>query len=176
MRLVRLLGVLEPGGAQLSALRLSTALGRHGVMTTLLAGDATPAGLALAARCGFAADAYRVSEQVSTCSLQWTPEPAFADWLSPRLASADLVHAHMVGAWWAAAQTVPPEVPLVAGEHNQMTWPGGDHTAQARVAARRVDVMFTHGPAVRKWAAGLRLGARLREGRSSVEALSARPW
>ncbi len=40
-----------------------------------------------------------------------------------------------------------------------MTWPGGDHTAQARVAARRVDVMFTHGPAVRKWAAGLGLGA-----------------
>ncbi len=118
MRLVRLLGVLEPGGAQLSALRLSAALRRHGVVTTLLAGDATPAGLALAARCGFAADAYRVSEQVSTCSLQWTPEPAFADWLSPRLASADLVHAHMVGAWWAAAQTVPPEVPLVASEHN----------------------------------------------------------
>jgi hypothetical protein len=30
---------------------------------------------------------------------------------------------------------VPPEVPLVASEHNQMTWPGGDHTAQARMAA-----------------------------------------
>jgi hypothetical protein len=176
MRLVRVLGVLEPGGAQLSALRLSAALRRHGVMTTVLAGDATPAGLALAARCGFAADACRVSEQVSACSLQWTPEPAFASWLGPRLAPADLVHAHMVGAWWAAAQAVPAEVPLVASEHNQMTWPGGDHTAQARVAARRVELMFTHGPAVRQWAAGLGLGARLAEGRSSVEGLSARPW
>jgi hypothetical protein len=63
----------------------------------------------------------------------------------------------------------------VASEHNQMTWPGGDHTAAARAAARRVDVMFTHGPAARNWAAGLGLGARLRDGRSSVEGLSARP-
>src|SRR5215467_7131767 len=176
MRLVRLLGVLEPGGAQLSALRLSAALRRHGVVTTVLAGDATPAGLALAARCGFAAGAYRVSEQVGACSLQWTPEPAFADWLGPRLGSADLVHAHMVGAWWAAAQVVPPGVPLVASEHNEMSWPGGDHTAAARAAARRVELMFTHGPAVHAWAAGLGLGARLADGRSSVEGLSARPW
>jgi len=176
MRLVRVLGVLEPGGAQLSALRLSAALRRLGVVTTLLAGDATPAGLALAARYGFAADAFRVSEVVSARNLQWTPEPVFAGWLGPRLSPADLVHAHMVGAWWAAAQTVPPRVPLVASEHNEMSWPGGDYTAQALVAARRVDLMFTHGPAVRSWAAGLGLGGRLRDGRSSVEGLSARPW
>ena len=94
----------------------------------------------------------------------------------PRLAPADLVHAHMVGAWWAAARAVPPLVPLVASEHNQMSWPGGDHTAQARVAARRVDLFFAHGPAVSAWAAGLGLGGRLREGRSPVEGLSARPW
>src|SRR6059058_1952159 len=110
MRLVRVLGVLEPGGAQLSALRLSAALRRLGVVTTLLAGDATPAGLALAARYGFAAEAYRVSELVSASNLQWTPEQVFADWLGPRLTSADLVHAHMVGAWWAAAQAVPARV------------------------------------------------------------------
>ena len=98
MRLVRVLGVLEPGGAQLSALRLSAALRRRGVVTTLLAGDATPPGLALAARYGFAAAALRVSDLVSARSLQWTPEPGFADWLHPWLSSADLVHAHMVGA------------------------------------------------------------------------------
>ena len=109
-------------------------------------------------------------------SLQWTPEPAFADWLRRRLLPADLVHAHMVGAWWAAARAVPPMVPLVASEHNQMSWPGGDHTAQARVAARRVDLFFAHGPAVSAWAAGLGLGGRWREGRSPVEGLSARPW
>jgi glycosyltransferase involved in cell wall biosynthesis len=176
MRLVRVLGVLEPGGAQLSALMLSAALRPRGVVTTVLAGDATPAGLALAARYGFAAEAFRVSDRVSARSLQWTPEPVFAGWLGPRLSSADLVHAHMVGAWWAAAQVVPPEVPLVASEHNEMTWPGGDHTARARVAARRVDLLFTHGPAVHAWAAGLGLGGRLRDGRSSVEGLSARPW
>ena len=171
-----MLGVLEPGGAQLSALRLSAALRRLGVVTTVLAGDATPAGLALAARYGFAAEAYRVSELVSARNLQWTPEPVFAGWLGPRLLPADLVHAHMVGAWWAAARAVPPRVPLVASEHNEMTWPGSDYTAQAQAAARRVDLMFTHGPAVHKWAAGLGLGGRLREGRSSVEGLSARPW
>jgi hypothetical protein len=54
MTVVRVLGVLEAGGAQLSALWLSAALRRRGVATTLLAGDATPAGLALAARYGFA--------------------------------------------------------------------------------------------------------------------------
>jgi len=176
MRVVRVLGVLEPGGAQLSALQLSAALRRHGVETTVLAGDATPSGLALAARYGLTAEAFRLSEQVTPRSLQWTPEPVFADWLGPRLAPADLVHAHMVGAWWAAARAVPPQVPLAASEHNQMSWPGGDHTAQARAAARRVDMLFCHGPAVCAWAAGLGLGGRLREGRSAVQGLSARPW
>jgi Glycosyl transferases group 1/Glycosyltransferase Family 4 len=177
MRVVRVLGVLEPGGAQLSALLLSAALRRRGVVTTLLAGDATPPGMALAARYGFPADAFRVSERVDPRSLQWTPEPRFADWLGPRLTHADLVHAHMVGAWWAAARAVAPHVPLVASEHNQMSWPDGDHTAQARAAARRVDLLFTHGPAASAWAAGLGLsGGRLREGRASVEGLSARPW
>jgi glycosyltransferase involved in cell wall biosynthesis len=176
MRVVRVLGVLEPGGAQLSALLLSAALRRHGVATTMLAGDTTPSGMALAVRYGFPADAFRVSELVNQRSLQWTPEPSFADWLRPRLASADLVHAHMAGAWWAAARVVPPHVPLVASEHNEMSWPGRDHTAQARVAARRVDMLFAHGPAVSAWAAGLGLAGRLREGRSSVVGLSARPW
>ena len=175
VRVVRVLGMLEPGGAQLSALRLSAALRRHGVVTTLLAGDATPAGLRLAARYGFAVDAFRVGEVVKPRSLQWTPEPLFADWLSPRLAPADLVHAHMVGAWWAAAQAVPPGVPLVASEHNQMSWPGRDHTEEARAAARRVDMLFCHGPSVCAWAAGLGLGGRPREGRSAVQGLSARP-
>jgi hypothetical protein len=62
MRVVRVLGVLEPGGAQLSALLLSAALRRHGVATTLLAGDATPPGVALAARYGFDADVFRVGK------------------------------------------------------------------------------------------------------------------
>jgi Glycosyl transferases group 1 len=57
-----------------------------------------------------------------------------------------------------------------------MSWPGGDHTAQARAAARRVDMMFCQGPAVCAWAAGLGLSGRLRQGRSAVQGLSARPW
>src|SRR6266516_2424967 len=37
-------------------------------------------------------------------------------------------------------------------------------------------MLFCHGPAVCAWAAGLGLGGRLREGRSAVQGLSARPW
>jgi glycosyltransferase involved in cell wall biosynthesis len=177
MRVVRVLGTLEPGGAQLSALRLSVALRRQGVATTLLAGDATPAGLELATRYGVPAEACRVSEVLPPDTLQWTPAPGFADWLEPRLARARLVHAHMMGAWWAAARAVPPGVPLVASEHNQMSWPRGDHTQQARQAARRVNMFFAHGPAARAWAAGIGLDdGRLRDGRSSVEGQSAAPW
>jgi glycosyltransferase involved in cell wall biosynthesis len=176
VRVARVLGTLEPGGAQLFALRLSAELRRHGITTILLAGDATPPGLKLAARYGLPAEAYRVSDVLAPDSLQWTPAPDFAGWLAGRMTRADLVHAHMVGAWWAAAHAVAPRVPLVASEHNQMSWPGGDHTPQARQAAQRVDLFFAHGPAVRRWAAGLGLDdGRLRPGRSLVEGLSARP-
>ncbi len=176
MKVVRILGTLEPGGAQLSALQLSAALRQFGVATTLLAGDATPPGLELATRYGLPADAYRVSDILPTDSLQWTPEPAFASWLGPRLAGTAVVHAHMMGAWWAAARALPPGVPLVASEHNQMSWPRDDHTPAARDAARRVDMFFAHGPAARAWAARVGLDdGRLRDGRSSVEGLSARP-
>lgn len=176
MRVVRILGTLEPGGAQLSALRLSVALRAQGIATTLLAGDATPAGLELAARHGLPVDAFRVSEVMPDDSLQWTPAPEFAGWLRPRLAEACLVHAHMVGAWWAAAQVLPPGVPLVASEHNEVSWPSVDYTPQARDAARRVDLFFAHGPSARVWAARIGLDdGRLRDGRSSVQGLSARP-
>src|SRR5260370_1164063 len=176
MRVVRVRGTLERGGAQLSTLRLTVALRRHGIATTWLAGNAIPSGIELAARYGVPADAYHVSDAVPVCSLQWTPRPDFADWLAPRLRQADVVHAHMFGAWWAAAQTVPAHVPLVASEHNQMTWPGDDHTPQARGAGPRVDMFFAHGPAARAWAVEIGMDdGRLREGRSSVEGLNARP-
>src|SRR5258707_11710375 len=108
MRVVRVLGTLEPGGAQLSALRLSVALRGHGISTTLLAGDATPAGLELAARHGLQCDVFRVSEVMPADSLQWTPAPEFPGWLAPRPAGAGLGSAHMVGAPAAAAQVPTP--------------------------------------------------------------------
>ena len=87
MRIVRTLGTLELGGAQLSALRLSAAVRRHGMATTLLAGDATAPGLEVAARYGLPADAYRMRDRQMLASLQWTPSPGFARWLGPRLGS-----------------------------------------------------------------------------------------
>jgi glycosyltransferase involved in cell wall biosynthesis len=175
MRVVRILGTLEPGGAQLSALRLSAALRSRGITTRLLAGDATPQGLDLAARYGLPAEAYRTGDLADPCTLQWILAPEFAAWLAPRLAGADLVHAHMVGAWWAAAQVMPPGAPLVASEHNELSWPCGDHTRQAAAAAERVDLFFAHGPATWSWAQRLGLDGRLRGGRSSVSGLSAEP-
>ena len=67
-------------------------------------------------------------------------------------------------------------MPLVAGEHNQMSWPAGHHTRPARDAARRVDLLFAHRPAARAGAARIGLDdGRLRDGRSPVEGLSAEP-
>jgi glycosyltransferase involved in cell wall biosynthesis len=175
MRIVRILGTLEPGGAQLSALRLSAALRSRGVETKLLVGDATAQGLELGARYGLAPTAYRVSDGTARCTLQWTLEPEFAGWLGPQLADADLVHAHMVGAWWAAAQAMPPAVPLVASEHNELSWPCGDHTDRAAAAAKRVDLFFAHGPAAWSWARAIGLDTRLRPGRSAVTGLLAQP-
>ena len=175
MRVVRIIGVLEPGGAQLSALRLSRALSGFEIDSSLLlAGDATEAGVGVARRFGgsietFSLDVHRW--------LQWTPDDAFVEWLRPRLVGADLVHAHMFGAWWAAAAALEgTRTPLVASEHNGMRWPNGDHSAAAKAAAVRLAAFFAHGPAARSFAASLGLDPSVvHEGRSAVEGLDASP-
>ena len=175
LRVVRIIGVLEPGGAQLSALRLARALAAFGVdSSVLLAGDATEPGLALARRYGVEVEVFAPGE---TGRLQWTPDGAFADWLRPRLAGAAVVHAHMFGAWWAAASALAGiDVPLVASEHNAMSWPYGDHSMAARAAARRLAAFYAHGPAARAFALGLGLDPGcVHEGRSAVEGLDASP-
>ena len=175
IRVVRIVGVLEPGGAQLSALRLSRALAGFGIDSSLLlAGDATAAGIGLARRYRVAIEAFSPGEHRR---LQWTPDDAFVDWLRPRLVGADLVHAHMFGAWWAAAAALQGSgTPLVASEHNVVTWPHGDHSAAAKAAAPRLAAFFAHGPAARAFAASLGLDPGLvYEGRSAVEGLDATP-
>jgi glycosyltransferase involved in cell wall biosynthesis len=170
LTIARVIGVLERGGAQLSALRLSAALRSEGFVTRLYAGDATDEGIALAAAFGVPVEAF-----ARNAHLQWVPSTDFAEWLRSRLAAADLVHAHMFGAWWAAAAAVPDGVPLVASEHNAVTWPHGDHVAQARAAAGRLAAFFTHGPAARAFAVSLGVPAgRLLEGRSIIEGFDAR--
>jgi glycosyltransferase involved in cell wall biosynthesis len=173
MRIVRVIGVLEPGGAQLSALRLSAALRAYGVETIrLLAGDATPAGLELARRYDIPVEHF-----TEGAGLQWRPSAEFARWLAPRLTGADLVHAHMFGAWWAAARALTPGLPLLASEHNEMSWPYGNHIAAARQMAKRIDAFFAHGPAAWNFATSIGLGAGLlHHGRSIVEGLDARPY
>lgn len=172
MRLARVLAVLEPGGAQLGVLRLTRALAARGISSRVLAGEATAAGRAL-----FAAEGVAVEVWGGEHGLQYACSPGFAAWLAPRLGEADLVHAHMFGGWWAAAGAAPPEMPLVASEHNALRWPGRARTAAYSRALRRVDGFLAHGPATAELASGLGLpAARLHVGTSPVEDVArARP-
>jgi glycosyltransferase involved in cell wall biosynthesis len=149
VRIHRVIGVLEPGGAQLSMLRLARAQAALGVDTRLLVGDATPQGIALARQFGFEPDAFQVHTEIGHSARQWTPDADFARWLGDRMESVDLVHAHMFGAWWAATRSAPPGVPVIASEHNGLTWPLGDYSHDAAAAAARVDRFFAHGPDAR---------------------------
>ncbi|MDQ1626386.1 MAG: hypothetical protein QOI54_130 [Actinomycetota bacterium] len=169
--------MLEPGGAQLSMLRLARAQVGLGVETRLLAGDATPQGVALAHQFGFDPHVLRLHDEVRCSRRQWTPDPGFAAWLGTRLGSADLVHAHMFGAWWAATRGTPPDVPVVASEHNSLTWPLGDHRDAAAEAAWRVDQFFVHGPDASAFVRDLGVApAKIRPGRSAISLHSrARP-
>src|SRR4051812_30409160 len=97
--------------------------------------------------------------------LQWHCDPAFASWLEPRLGEPDIVHAHMLGAWWAAAHALPAGVPLVASEHNSYAWWGEPPWAAMAEVAARVDRFYAHGPGAR--AGAVRVGvheARIRAG------------
>ena len=113
MLVARVVAKLELGGAQLSLLRVARALAERGHQTRLLAGKATPEAVALAHDHGF-----QVQVMGSGSDLQWTCEPAFAEWLAPRVLGVDVIHAHMLGAWWATATVAVREVPLIASEHN----------------------------------------------------------
>ena len=164
-----MIGVLEPGGAQLSMLRLARAQGALGVETTVVAGDATPLGVSLARNFGFEPVVFAAHESIETAPRQWSPDEEFAAWLRPLLRESDLVHGHMFGAWWAAATAAPAGVPVVASEHNVMSWPLADHTPVAAAAASRLGAFFAHGPAATDFA--VRIGVpvdRVRPGRSAV--------
>ncbi len=140
----RVVGKLDRGGAQLSLLRVARSLERRGIGTRLLAGHASSAGVALAREYGFEPEVFGEAG-----NLQWVPHPGFAAWLAPRLRGADAVHAHMFGAWWAAAQVVGDDQGLVASEHNAFSWPDADWSLAVRRALPRVDVFFAHGPGAR---------------------------
>jgi glycosyltransferase involved in cell wall biosynthesis len=171
VEVIRAIGVLEPGGVPLSGLRLSRALRDHGIETTIVAGDASPAGLELARAHGF-----EVEHFAEVRNLQWEPCQAFADWLAERVAGADLVHGHMFGAWWAAARAAPDGVPVVASEHNALCWPRTAFDEDAATVAGRLGCFFGHGPESRAWAARIGVpGDRIVVGESAIEGLDGRP-
>jgi glycosyltransferase involved in cell wall biosynthesis len=158
---------LEPGGAQLAALRLVAPMRKLGIETRLLAGFATEDGIALCESHGVSVESFG-----SAHDLQYTCCKRFARWLAPRLADADVVHAHMLGAWMAAARACRAEVPLVASEHNACRWPRAPQTKKMREALSAVDLFFAHGPAARHLV--LELGfpvERLRAGISPLAGL-----
>lgn len=164
---------LEPGGAQLSLLRLAVELERHGFEHMILAGEANAEGLAMFNEPGFPVEVYGRE------GLQYGCDPGFAKWLRPRLASAAVVHARMFGAWWAASRAMPEAVPLIASEHNAIRWPREPREEEMRAALARVDRFIAHSPAARDLV--LRLGldpSRLEDGISpiSTDAPLALPW
>jgi glycosyltransferase involved in cell wall biosynthesis len=162
----RVIATLEPGGAQLGALRLSLALRAYGFKSRVLAGEATLHGARL-----FRAAGIQLEVWGRTSGLQYACSDGFAEWLRPRLARADLVHGHMFGGWWAASEAAPHTVPLVASEHNAIRWPGQPRCDEMSDALACVDAFFAHGPATRATVLGLGLpAARLIEGRSAIEA------
>ncbi|MCW3023684.1 MAG: hypothetical protein JWR30_3006 [Conexibacter sp.] len=168
MLITRVLAKLEPGGAQLSVLRVARALAARGHRTRLLVGYATDAGVELARRHGLEPEVH------GTEDLQWRCDPAFADWLEPRLAGTDVVHAHMVGAWWAAARVVPAGVPLFASEHNDYAWPGEPQWAAMAEAVGQVDRFYAHSPGARAGVLSVGMPAeRVVRGISPVEGFGA---
>ena len=167
MRTVRVIGNVEPGGGQLSALRLGVALERRGWSVHFLAGSATPGGVELFRSHGLELDVYG-----ATRSLQYDCDEGFVSWLAPRLAEADLVHGHQFGAWWAAARAALPGVPVVGSEHNAYEWPAEPPLGGLRWAFDRLDRLFVHGPAAREQL--LAMGADpalLHEGRSAIDSV-----
>jgi glycosyltransferase involved in cell wall biosynthesis len=169
--ITRVVSKLELGGAQLSLLRVSRALADRGLQTRLLAGAATPAGVDLARRFGIETEVMG-----SDKDLQWQCDPAFAEWLAPRLADADVVHAHMLGSWWAAASSVPVDVPLLASEHNSYDFRGQPPWAAMAEVAGRIDRFYAHGPGARAGAARAGVPAdRIHRGVSPVAGMDARP-
>jgi glycosyltransferase involved in cell wall biosynthesis len=164
VNVARVMAKLEPGGAQLSMLRVMAELRGRDIASELLCGWATPEGIDLARQHGAEPEIWGGGG-----NLQWTPAPGFAAWLAPRLAAADLIHAHMFGGWWAAALAAPDHTPLVASEHNQYLWPDRPYAAEMVEALDRVDIFFAHGPNAGDTvlAHGLPL-ERLREGISPV--------
>jgi glycosyltransferase involved in cell wall biosynthesis len=168
--ITRVVSKLELGGAQLSLLRVAEELGRRGHQTRLLAGSATQTGVDLARAHGFEAEVFG-----SAIDLQWNCDPEFAAWLGPRLDGADLVHAHMLGSWWAATKGVATETPLVASEHNGYWCEEPPWEAMAE-AAGRIDRFYAHGPSARAGAA--RVGVpqgRIRRGISPVVGAEVHP-
>jgi glycosyltransferase involved in cell wall biosynthesis len=167
---VTVIARLEPGGAQLSFLRLALELEHRGFEHVILAGEVNAEGLAMFNEPGFPIEAYGLE------GAQYACDEGFASWIRPRLAGAAVVHARMFGAWWAASRAVPDAVPLVASEHNAIRWPGEPREEQMRAALDRVDRFVAHSPAARDHV--LRLGfdpSRLIDGLSPISIESPRP-
>jgi glycosyltransferase involved in cell wall biosynthesis len=166
MLIARVIARLELGGTQLGAIRLTEALHSLGAETRFLAGTATPQARALFERAGLEFEVWPDADE----DMQYASSAAFARWLAPRIADADVVHGHMFGGWWAVTQAAMKHQPVAASEHNALQWPGKPCVAEMREALQRVEAFFAHGPATRATVRRLGLpSSRLYPGRSAVE-------
>ena len=175
MRVVRILGTLEPGGAQLSALWLSAALRAQGIATTLLVGDATPAGLELAARYAHRRPPAGSAGSCPPTACSGRLRPGSRTGSSPGSPARPGARPHVRGlvgggtgataARTAGGQRAQPDVLATPRPHTAS--PGRGTTGRH---------VLRPGRAARAWAARIGLdNGRLRDGRSSVEGMSAGP-
>jgi glycosyltransferase involved in cell wall biosynthesis len=81
-----------------------------------------------------------------------------------------------LGGGGAAPHATPPEIPVVASEHNALTWPRTGHDEDAAAVAERLGCFFGHGPETRAWAARIGVpGDRIIAGESALDGLDAAP-
>ena len=123
---------LEPGGAQLSMLRVMAELRGRGIASELLCGWASAEGVELARRHGVEPEVWGEGG-----NLQWTPDPALR-----RLAGAAAgetradPRAHVRRVVGGGARRAGAATPLVASEHNQYLWPDRPYGVEMRDGAR----------------------------------------
>src|SRR5687768_12339306 len=85
MRIARVIAKLEPGGAQLAAVRLVSSMQERGIETRLLAGCATPEGIAMCVAHGIPVDFFGAAKD-----LQYATSNRFARWMAPRVEDVDV--------------------------------------------------------------------------------------
>lgn len=172
LTVVHVFPMLELGGSQLGTLRQAAAQRADGVRSQFLAGCATPEGLASYRDQGFTVECFAETWE---WGMQGPWRPDMAEWLAPRLADCDVVHAHHGAAWWQTHQVIAPDMPLIVTEHSVPPY-SRVILAQLAACADRADRFLTVGPGVRALARKLGVDpGKMESSYSPIEGMDGTP-